>query len=467
MGVEVHEEVHYNYISMIGLVDCNNFFVSCERLFRPDLIGKPVAVLSSNDGCIVARSQEVKDMGIPMGAPFFQVRDVCKKENVTLFSSNFALYRDISSRVMSALADECDTYEIYSIDEAFFEVPDSVHVRDIQNMRTRIMKKTGIPVSIGIAPTMTLAKVAGSIAKKNDGRRMSIIPSTPNFNTPFSKNVRRPTSHILSGEDKEDGFDVGVCILGMEEWREVARTISCGSIWGIGRQTAPVLAEHGVNTASEFIMKDRVWIRDVLGVVGERLHMELLGVPVHHIGVDENALQESYMSTRSFPAPVKDKRVLMSALTYHTEHLAEKLRRDGCVAKQIAIVVRASRFGDFAHRESIRQRVLVLPTNNTATLLKEVATLLDTLYDPNIPYKKAGVVVRGIEPESFTTNTLFSPVNENRELDTVTDILNERFGKGTLTHASALGSEKWRERTELKSPNYTTAWDEIATIKAT
>lgn len=431
---------------MIGLVDCNNFFVSCERLFRPDLVGKPVAVLSSNDGCIVARSQEVKDMGIPMGAPFFQVRDMCKKEHVTLFSSNFALYRDISSRVMSALADECDAYEVYSIDEAFFEVPNSVSVHEIEVMRERIMKKTGIPVSIGVAPTMTLAKVAGSIAKKNKNQE---------------KEEYRATS-----TDGRTWNGEGACILGMEEWREVSHTISCGSVWGIGRQTAPMLAQHGINTAYEYITKDRTWIRDVLGVTGERLHMELSGISVHRIGVDVDDLQESYMSTRSFPAPIKDKRVLMSALTYHTEHLAEKLRKDGCVARQVAIIVRASRFGDFAHRESTQQRVLVLPTNNTATLLKEVTSLLDALYDPTIPYKKAGVVVRGIEPELFMTDTLFSSVSENKELDAVADALNERFGKGTLKHASALGSEKWHERTELKSPNYTTAWNEIATIKA-
>jgi DNA polymerase V len=200
----------------IGLMDCNNFFVSCERLFRPDLLKKPVAVLSSNDGCIVARSQEVKELGIPMGAPYFMVRAICKKEGVTLFSSNFRLYRDISARVMHALCEEVDTFEVYSIDEAFFSIEETVTEEEVLLLRERIMQKTGIPVSFGIARTKTIAKAAGDHAKKESG----------------------------------------VSILDATLWETKISEIPCGSIWGIGRQTSAKLTKLGINTVADLISKD-------------------------------------------------------------------------------------------------------------------------------------------------------------------------------------------------------------------
>jgi DNA polymerase V len=206
---------------MIGLMDCNNFFVSCERLFRPDLAKCPVAVLSSNDGCIVSRSQEVKDLGIAMGVPYFEVKSLCKKYNITLFSSNFTLYRDISTRVMATLKEFVDDIEIYSIDEAFFGVPKTMDETTLISIRAEIIRKTGIPVSIGVAPTKTLAKVANDRAKKGGG----------------------------------------VMVLTKEVWKILQGEVSCSSIWGIGRQTSQKLTELGINSVAELLARDRLLYR--------------------------------------------------------------------------------------------------------------------------------------------------------------------------------------------------------------
>ena len=421
-------------------MDCNNFFVSCERLFRPDLLGKPVAVLSSNDGCIVARSQEVRDLGVAMGVPYFQIKDLCKKEKITLFSSNFALYRDISARVMSALKAEFTRYEVYSIDEAFFEIADTVSIEELVEIRARIIQKTGIPVSIGVAETKTLAKVANGIAKQ---RR---------------KDGRRPMSTVE-----------GVCILTKDEREECVKDISCGSIWGIGRQTSAFLTKSGIRTVSELLAQDQTFIMQSLGVVGERLCMELSGISVYKIGEGGEKEQESYTSTRSFSKPIMNKLTLMSALGHHVAQVAEKLRRDGCVASKITIMVRAGRFNTFAHREGSLSAILILPSHDTFVLTAEVSKLLDRLFDPEIPYKKAGVIASGILPEEVATVSLFENENTTKKtarLNSIADALNHRFGSGTVRHAVTLGSEKWKERKELKSPEYTTSWSEIACIKA-
>jgi DNA polymerase V len=245
---------------MIGLLDCNNFFVSCERLFRPDLLKKPVAVLSSNDGCIVARSQEVKDLGVPMGIPYFQVKDVLTKANATLFSSNFTLYRDISARVMETLEKEVGFCDVYSIDEAFFEVSDDATEADVLSIRSRVMQDVGLPVSIGVASTKTLAKQASVMAKKGNG----------------------------------------VCILTESLWKEKMETAQCSSVWGLGRQTTAKLRELGVKTVAEFLALDRSVVRKHFGVGGDRIYMELTGVVVHKLGSQSLDVQQSIMSTRSF-----------------------------------------------------------------------------------------------------------------------------------------------------------------------
>ena len=422
-------------------MDCNNFFVSCERLFRPDLRNRPVAVLSSNDGCIVARSQEVKDLGISMGVPYFQVQDICKKHDIVLFSSNFQLYRDISKRVMRALSDEFDFCEVYSVDEAFFDLKED-SVLKLEEVRRRIIQKTGIPVSIGVAPTKTLAKVANGIAKKNGRLTMSSVRA----------------------EDAE--FGEGVCVLEMDEWLIRAKDTSCGSVWGIGRQTSAVLTQNGINTISEFLALDRSYVRRLLGVVGERVYMELQGVSVYALGELSDIEQESYTSTRSFHSTIQDKGVLMSALAHHVSEVAEKLRKDGCVGSRLTIIAKGSRFGDFSHRDGTMSTPLIIPTNDTFVLMKEAGHLLDALYDATVPYKKAGVVIGGIEPQAMAENSLFTEDTRTQSLSFLEDEINKKFGKGVLRHGATLGEQKWHERKERKSPNYTTSWQEMAVVKA-
>lgn len=415
---------------MIGLMDCNNFFVSCERLFRPDLLGKPVAVLSSNDGCVVARSQEVKDLGVTMGVPVFEIKELISKEKVTLFSSNFALYRDISTRVMSALKAEFDTCEVYSVDEAFFAIDEDVTEETLKQIRARIMQKTGIPVSIGVAETKTLAKVANGIAKKGSG----------------------------------------VCILDKMHRENTISSILCGSIWGIGRQTSASLSKMKIYTVGDLLAQDTTFIRQSLGVVGERICLELKGVSVYKIGDRIDEEQKSYMSTRSFGKPIHEKATLKSALGYHIAHLAEKLRYDSCVASKITIIMRASRFGPFAYREGSASVLLPNPTNDTFALTAEVSRLFNQLYDIEIPYKKAGVILSSIEPEGNTTSSLFKDslqIEKMEKLNDVNDAINSKFGSATIRQAVTMGGEKWKERKNLKSPEYTTQWSEIACIKAT
>lgn len=428
-------------------MDCNNFFVSCERLFRPDLVGKPVLVLSSNDGCAVSRSQEVKDLGIPMGIPHFQIKDICKKEGITVFSSNFALYRDISLRVMNVLKSEFETCSVYSVDEAFFDVSEDMTESETAEIRDRIMQKTGIPVSIGVAETKTLAKVANGIAKK--------------------RNVRLRKSNIRKGEG--EGMHEGVCIMNETLYRDTVLELPCGSIWGIGRQTSALLSKHKIYTISSLLAQDNTFIKKNLGVGGERICMELRGVSAYAFSESNDEEQGSYMSTRSFGAPVRDKEILRSALSYHVTHVAKKLRTDGCIAGRITVMVRGSRYGIFSHREGSRSATLVEPTNSTIALIKEAVKLLDALYTEEIPYKKAGIVVSDIRPRINATVSLFKDkkTTETREkIDAVVDALTNRFGNDMVHSGLIYKTTHWKERRTYQSKEYTTKWSDIACVKA-
>lgn len=410
---------------MIGLMDCNNFFVSCERLFRPDLLKKPVAVLSSNDGCIVARSQEIKDLGIPMGIPYFKVKDICTDAGAVLFSSNFTLYRDISTRVMQTLASQVGPCEIYSIDEAFFEVDDTITEEEVLLLRRTVMQHVGLPVSIGIAATKTLAKQASAIAKKGNGAKL--------FN-----------SDAL--------FEIGAA--------------ACSSVWGLGRQTSAKLREMGVVSIAEFMKLDRAVIRRHFGVAGDRIYSELNGIPVHAIGANSEDIQQSIMSTRSFEKTTHELSEMESAVAYHVSFAAEKLREKNLVASRMYVLIQASRHGDFFLRRGSAEVVLSEPTANTQALLKEALTQVRRLFDSEVPYKKAGVVLGGLMPKTYVTNTLFDAgVQTDSRIDSVTDALNERFGHGTVRPAVVLHSGA-RGSAKLRSKEYTTRWKDIPTVRA-
>jgi DNA polymerase V len=412
---------------MVGLMDCNNFFVSCERLFRPDLKTRPVAVLSSNDGCIIARSQEVKDLGIPMGIPLFQVRDVVKKHDVVLFSSNFSLYRDISRRVMHVLTEEQGDISVYSVDEAFFDIPLATSTATVHEIRARIMQKTGIPVSFGIAPTKTIAKIANSAAKKQDG----------------------------------------VVWLSAEEAQTWYPTIPCGTVWGIGREMTKKLETFGIRTVDMFLARGLSFARDVFGVSGERLFLELSGIQAEG-GHHEFSEHASIMSTRSFSKGTNDRGILMSAIGYHVAYIAEKLRERHLFTRTLTIVAAPSRHGAYALRQGSASISFEMATADTSALLRYACTLLDDLYDPEVEYKKAGAIVSDLVPVAFASPSLFSGAEAAKptEVDSVVDSLNHRFGSGTIRSGVILNTDAWSSNARLRSRGYTTQWSEIASVKA-
>ncbi len=413
---------------MIGLMDCNNFFVSCERLFRPDLVGKPVAVLSSNDGCIVARSQEVKDMGLPMGLPLFQAKQLVDMRGVTLFSSNFPLYRDISSRVMRALAAEVGPCEAYSIDESFFELSTKTSAEELQKIRDNIMRVTGIPVSIGLAPTKTIAKAASKLAKKSGGSRT----------------------------------------LSVEAWQQEAETYPVADVWNLGRATAKALTEFGITSVAAFMAQDPAWVDRQFGIMGRRLQDELRGISVYAVSSNSHVLRQSLASTRSFAKATNDQAALESAVAYHLTHVAEKLRAQKLVATWLSVELRAGRHSDFAYRKGSVLVELTNPSNTTTELLRHAVAGMEALYERGVPYKKAGVVAGGLLPESFVQPSLFREVaaaRPERGVDAVTDLLNKRFGPGTIRPGNILDSRP-KTSAALRSPSYTTVWKDIPTIHA-
>ena len=410
----------------VGLLDCNNFFVSCERLFRPDLVGKPVAVLSSNDGCIVARSQEVKDMGIPMGAPYFKVRELCDSRKVTLFSGNLTFYRDISARVMDVLEQEVGVCEVYSVDEAFFSLPEDTSLLEVKKIRDVVSQKVGIPVSVGVAQSKTLAKVAGGIGKKEDG----------------------------------------YYILTMPDWEAISQNTSTGSVWVLGRATVEKLTQMQVKTARDFMELERSMLRQKFGVGTERVYDELQGKRVFTVGKNSEALRQSIASTRSFASETTSMSDLKTAVAGHVVQVAEKLRARGLCASRIQVQLLTNRYGDFFMQGGSGEVVLEVPTFETAVLLKVAMRQVELLYTENVPYKKVGVTTGGLLPETCRTQNLFETVTyEKGVLDTLTDVINARYGRGTLKPGRLLDSGM-KSNAQLRSPNYTTVWKDIPTVAA-
>lgn len=412
-------------MTQVGLMDCNNFFVSCERLFRPDLLKKPVAVLSSNDGCVVARSQEVKDLGIPMGIPYFQIKAMCEDHHITIFSSNFRLYHDVSRRVMHALRTFFNDIEPYSVDEAFFNVPNETSLEDIEKIRAEILKITGIPVSFGIGATKTIAKIASTYAKKGTGVR------------------------VFSADDV----------------RTCAPTISCGSVWGLGRETSKKLADMHIHTVQDFLSRDIYFYRNHFGVQGERLYYGLSGKNVYEY--QKENMRKSYTSTRSFPRTIAKKSLLQSALGYHVSHVGEMLRKNGVCAQTLTVLCFPSGYDHYSLQKQSLMSILSEPTNDTVTLLHEAESLLSKMYTNGVAYKKVGVVCGSIISAQYISQSLFTVHKKDSEsVYKVVDAINTRFGCNTIHAGSIYHQELWREQANKKSSNYTTEWSEIARVKA-
>jgi len=414
----------------IGVIDCNNFFVSCERLFRPDLRNKPVLVLSSNDGCVVARSQEVKDMGITMGVPYFQIKDIVKKANVTVFSSHFALYRDISTRVFSVVKLLLPDKQQYSIDEAFFTFEvESVAVAEteLQRIKSRVERSVGIPVSIGLARTKTQAKYANRLAKK-------------------------------AGD---------VTILSPEAWSALGPQILLADLWGVGRRMVVRYRDAQLVTVSDLLAAPRPRIDVLFGIAGLRLQAELAGQVMYPVEKNDT-LQKSIMSSRSFKTATSSLAVLKDAVAYHVRHAAEELRHLGLFAGSLSVSIHPSRHGDYVLRGGTLQVLLNIPTADTALLMKSAMQLVEQLFEPDVPYKKAGILLSQLTSNTVVQTTLFESLTASPKttmLMQTMDTLNAKFGRDMLQFGRHTAAQTWSAGRSELSPAYTTNWSAVPVVR--
>lgn len=418
---------------VFALVDCNNFFVSCERVFRPDLWHQPVAVLSNNDGCIVARSNEVKALGVPMGVPYFKVRDVLKANNVTLFSGNFPLYGDFSQRVVQILQDTCPDIEVYSVDESFLEIsrlPIKNYTAWGQALRAKILQYTGVPVSVGIAPSKTLAKGAADYAKKQ------LLPTGA-----FA--AVDPAAHL-----------------------QLLQGLAVQDVWGVGRRTAPKLLNLGIRTAHELSQVSNAWAQSQLTIRGVKMVRELRGESCLALDNQDDP-QQSILRSRSFGHTIRDYYELESAVATFTAQAGVKLRAKQELAGAVATFLYGSKHSQQRHGGSAVVR-LTPPTNDTGALIAAALQALHQVYDPDFGYKKAGIVLASLRPASawqLAFNSDPAQIDRTIQLNKTIDALNQRYGTRLVRHASEHPNRShWFSRRQLRSPAYTTNWADIPTV---
>jgi DNA polymerase V len=416
---------------VIAIVDCNNFYASCERVFRPNLNGKPVVVLSNNDGCVIARSNEAKALGIKMGAPAFKNEKLFARNGVNVFSCNFALYGDMSRRVMDTLKPEADEIEIYSIDEAFLTFKGPACEERARALRSRILKWTGIPVSIGLAPTKTLAKVAVHVAKKS--------PSTRGVYT-----INSPTSitAALSNFPVED-------------------------LWGIGHRSAEKLKSFGISTALQLTRADSGWVRRNLSVTGLRLQKELHGTVCSPVN-EEVPRKQNIRTARSFGQEVKTYEALKEALGTFAVNCATKLRKEGSCCTTVTAFIQTNPFKPEAFQYSNSRTIkLDVPTSDNIEIVAAAIKVLDEIYRPMCSYKKAGILVGGIVPDSQVQLGLFDAVDRSRRADLMQSIdeINSKLGRDKVRLAVQGFDRRWRLKQERLSPCYTTRFTDFITVK--
>ena len=417
-----------------ALVDCNNFYASCEHVFNPRLVGRPLAILSNNDGCVIARSEEVKQLGVPMGAPAHEHKETFRKNGVVVMSSNYSLYGDMSARVMETLRPNARAMEVYSIDEAFLAMEEWQGVDFARWLRARVRQWTGIPVSIGIAPTKTLAKIANRLAKK-----------TPELGGVFDLALVKNIDETLS-------------------------KIPCEDIWGIGKRLAVRLAAGGIRNACELKHGDTAWIRKTLGVVGERIQRELQGIPCLELE-EMPAPKKGIASAKSFGRPVEKLEELEEALATYTARAAEKLRSGGLVAKQIHVFVTTNPFSAKQPQYSAgADGTLPHPSNHTPDLISAALGLLHEIYRPGHRYKKTGIFLTELVPEEAVQPDFFEPpsrvTKRAKEIDRVVDELNRKLGRNAVRYGAMGLQSAWAMCQENRSGRFTTRWDEIPTAKA-
>jgi DNA polymerase V len=418
---------------MFGLIDCNNFYASCERVFQPSLNGKPIVVLSNNDGCVIARSTEAKALGIPMGEPAYKLKELIESNRVAVFSSNYVLYGDMSHRVMTTVRSFVPEMEVYSIDEAFVQLNgfENIDLNEFGRRLTRtVIKNTGIPVSMGIAPTKTLAKVANKFAKKYK-----------NYN--------------------------GVCLIDTDEKREKALQLTnIGDVWGIGRQHTKKLQYYSVNTAWDFTQRSKAWVRQQMGVVGERTWLELRGIPCIETELPKS--KKTICTSRSFGEKLTAIEPISEAVANFAAACAEKLRQQKSTAAVVMVFIHTNPFAT-NQPQYANQVVLQLPvsTNDSTEIIEYAIKGLKSIFKEGYRYKKAGVIVSEITPERPLQANLFDTrdrVKYKKVMD-VMDKLNATYGRQKVKIAAQGFDRKWKLKNEKLSPCYTTNLKDILTVK--
>ena len=418
---------------MFGLLDCNNFYASCERVFNPSLNGVPVVVLSNNDGCVIARSAEAKALGIPMGEPAYKLKELIEQHHVAVFSSNYVLYGDMSGRVMSILSSFVPEMEVYSIDEAFLHF-DGFEKIDLKEYGTKIVQTvtrgTGIPVSLGVAETKTLAKAANRFAKKYPAYK-------------------------------------GVCIIDSDEKREKAlKLLAIEDVWGIGRRISKKLHYYSINTAWDFTQRSKSWIRHTLGVNGERTWLELRGVPC--LEMDRPASKKSICTSRSFGERLTTYEPVAEAVANFAAYCAEKLRRQRSQAAVLMVFLHTNPFAENQPQYSNQVVVqLPVPTSDTPELIRYALRGLKSIFAEGYRFKKAGVIVSEITPERPMQLNLFDDRDREKfqKVMLVMDSLNASYGRQKVKIAAQGFDRKWKLKNEKLSPCYTTRLSDVVEVK--
>jgi len=417
----------------IALVDCNSFYVSCERLFNPTIEKKPVVVLSSNDGCVISRSVEAKKLGIKMGEPYFKVKKIVKENDVKIFSTNFALYGDISRRVMKTLKQFSPKMEIYSIDEAFLDLSSIKNenlLEHIYKIRKTVLKWTGIPTSIGAGSTKTLSKAANYIAKKEKSGVVDLINS-------------KKIDEILS-------------------------KIKINNVWGVGRQLTKFYIKNGINTAYDLKSMHNGWIKKNTNVFGSRTAMELRGIPCVSLIPHEEKRKNCCVS-RSFGEKVTKLEGLSEAITKHCLNAAEKIRLDKQTAKKITVFIRTSPFqirnNYYANSKDID---LPIRTSDSIILIKQALAALKSIYKEGYRYQKTGIILSNLKDASAYNKNLFSTINNDEKrikLMLAIDHTNIKYGRDALSVAQARLKKRWNIKRQYSSKIDTACFDFLPTVK--
>ncbi len=420
---------------IFALADCNNFYVSCERVFNPKLIGKPVIVLSNNDGCVIARSEESKKLGIKMGVPVFEVKNIIKANNILVYSSNYALYGDMSRRVMSSLKEFVPEIEIYSIDEAFLDLSDFSNydlTEYCREIKTKIEQWTGIPISIGISSTKTLAKIANRIAKKSK-KANGVLDLT------------ETTYH-----------------------NQALSSVEVADVWGIGRRYSEFLLKNGITNAKQLRDTDINFIQQKMGIEGVRLVNELKGISCYPLEATPPP-KKGISVSRSFKVPIKKLSDLTEAIANFISIGAEKLRKEKAAAGEVSVFIMTNRFEEDNYYSKSKTRKLIVPSNDTSELISLALESLRDIFRKGCDYKRAGIVFNKLVSEKYVQQDIFDKKNRTRstKLMETLDKINIKLGTSAIKYAAQglSANPQWQAVRQHKSKHYTTDWTSLPEVK--